>query len=156
MYMTELIGEMKRKITEKRLELKKLEAALNVLTSQTPFELKHPTGKETKKPKPRSKQRRYRRKRIVMAAGHYEAIIGAMLHADAGQEFSAKDVVKYARGRGSHATKSAVHAILIQMAADGWLERRGKRVRESLYRRAMMDPARWSTLYKAEEGGSRT
>ncbi len=155
MYMTELIGEMKRKVTEKRLELKKLEAALDVLTGQTPFELKHPTGKEAKKPKPTSR-RSPRRRKVVMPAGHYEAIIGSMLHEKAGLEVTAKDIVAYARRRGAHATRSAVYAVVTKMAADGWLERRGKRVRESLYRRAMMDPARWSTLYKAEEGGSRT
>lgn len=163
-----IIDEMKRQVTAKRLELGKLEAALRILDpGAAMLKPRAAVGVSAKDaaeatlarhrkelPRSKSKQLRYRRKRVVMAAGHYEAIIGAMLFADSGKEFSAKDVVKYARGRGSHATKGAVHAVAAKMVTDGWLERCGKRVREILYRRATMDPAKWSTLYK-EEGGDK-
>ena len=148
-----IIAELKRLVETKRDELSKLEAALDVLTGRASFELKHSTGKEAEKPTPKSK-RQYRRKRVVMPAGHYEAIIGSMLHAKVDLEVTAKDVVTYARRQGAHASKSAVQAILTRMAGDGWLVRCGMRVREVLYRRAVMEPARWSTLYK-EEGDSR-
>jgi hypothetical protein len=147
-----IVNELKGLIEKKRDELTKLEAALEVLTGQTPFELKHPIRNRKEKRKPRSKSpRRYRRKRVVMATGHYEAIIGSMLHAQAGLEVTVKDIVKHARRQGAHATKSAVHAVVVKMVIDGWLERRGTRVREVLYRRAMMAPARWQTLYKEGE-----
>lgn len=152
-----IVEQLTQVIAEKRDELTKLEAALAVLVKETPFELKHPTGKEkpsktTQQKRRRSRQssRRYRRKRVVMPHGHYESIIGTMAHADAGREFSPKDVVTFARSTGAHATKSAVQAIVTKMTDEGWLERCGTRGREVLYRRAVMDPARWSTLYKDE------
>ncbi len=148
----DLISEMKQLVETKRDELSKLEAALDVLKGQTPFELKHPTGKEAEKLQPTSR-RSPRRRKVVMPPGHYEAIIGAMLHAESGKEFSAKDVVTFARAKGAHATKSAVQAVVTKMVADGWLEPCGRRGREILRRRRVMDPARWSTLYK-EGGGS--
>ncbi len=141
-----IIAELKRLVTEKRDELEKLEAALNALDG---------SSVATTPPHRRRKQTRhqYAGKRIVMPAGHYKAIIGAMLHANAGREVSVRDVVEWARQRGQHATKGAVCKVIVDMVDEGWLERSSMCGKSQLYRRAAMDPARWSTLYK-EEGGS--